>query len=630
MCGICGIYNYRSSKPVERALLESMTREMVHRGPDDEGVFVEGPVGLGMRRLAIIDLAGGRQPIANEQATSQIVFNGEIYNFPQLRSQLEGLGHVFATRSDTETILHAYEEWGTGSLSRLNGMFGIAIWDGRERKLLLARDPFGVKPLYFLDDGARLLFASEVKAVLADPSVGRTVDAEALDLYLTYRFVPAPRTLMSGISKLLPGHYLICDESGTRMGRFSEPVDLERDGRPETELVEELRERLESAIERQMISDVPIGALLSGGVDSTTVCTLMQRLSSEPVRTFTVGFEDEGSFNELAYARQTAERLGTDHHEVVLRAEDYLGFWPEAMHHLEEPVVTPSVLPMYFVSRLASEHVRVVLTGQGADEPWAGYRRYKGERLGETYRRLPAALRRRALGPLVEALPRTELAKRAVRSLGESDAVKRFARVYAVFSQGQKEALYADGAPRFDADIEAPIRAWQEEVAFLDGVSQMTYVDARLSLADDFLLYGDKMSMAHSLEARVPMLDLELMAFAERLPPEMRLRGRTHKYLYRKAVAAWLPQDVLRRPKMGFETPMDKWLRGDLASYAKDMLFSAGSLSREYFRPDYVERMLAEHVSGRSDHQRQLFLLLSLELWHRLFVQKMSVAELSG
>jgi len=628
VCGICGIFNYRSGEPASRELLEAMTREMVHRGPDDEGHRLDGAVGLAMRRLSIIDLERGHQPIANEDRTCWVVFNGEIYNFPELRAELEGLGHEFRTRSDTETILHAYEEWGTEALRRLNGMFAVAIWDAAKRHVMLARDPFGVKPLYCYDDGTRLLFASEIKSLLADPSVQRELDEDALDLYLTFRFVPSPRTLMKHIGKLRPGHYLLYTESGSREGRYFDAVPEIREGRSEGELAEELRDLLRAAVKRQMISDVPIGALLSGGLDSTAVCTLMREESSETISTFTVGFEDEGSFNELEYARETARRLGTEHHEIVLSAADCLGFWPKAMWHLEEPVVTPSVLPMYFVSRLAGERVKVVLTGQGADEPWAGYRRYEGERLAAAYRRIPRLLREGLLGPLVEAMPRTELAKRAVRSLGETDDAARFAKVYAVFSEEQKRLLYGGGPD--GPDVTEPIRAWQREVAHLDGVSQMTYVDTRLSLPDDFLLYGDKMSMAHSLEARVPMLDLELVAFAESLPSDLRLKGRTHKYLYRKAVAGLLPADVLARPKMGFETPIDAWLRQDLESYARELLFAPDSLSAAHFDVKYLERLLAGHVAGRADHRRQLFLLLSLELWQRLFLKGVPVSELEA
>lgn len=627
MCGICGMYNYRSGAPIDEALLRRMVATLVHRGPDDEGMHVEGALGVGMRRLSIIDLARGHQPMSNEDDTCWTVFNGEIYNFPELRRQLERKGHTFRTHSDTETIVHAYEEWGLAAFERLNGMFGLAIWDSRRRRLVLARDHFGVKPVYFRDDGSGLAFGSEVKALLADETVPREVDDVALDLYLTFRFIPSPRTLMAGIRKLPPGHLLACDETGSTIERFfrrpPEPVSAGED-----ELIRELQARLKAAVKRQMISDVPIGALLSGGVDSTTVCTLMREESSEPVHTFTVGFAEEGTFNELEYARETARRLGTDHHEIVLTSDDYAGFWPKAMYHLEEPVVTPSALPMYFVSKLAREHVKVVLTGQGADEPWAGYRRYEGERLAESYGRVPAFFRKYMLRPMAEALPRTEALKRAVRSLDERDPAQRFAKVYAVFSEAQKGELYA--ADRTAADVAAVVGAWQRDVADLDGLAQMTYVDARLSLPDDLLLYGDKMSMAVSLEARVPMLDVELMAFVESLPSDLRLRGRTHKYLYRKAVAGWLPPDVLARPKRGFETPMDRWLGRDFQEYARELWFTPQSLCGERFKRDYLERLLSEHASGRADHQRQLFLLLSLEIWQRLFIKGDSVGELTG
>ncbi len=630
MCGIAGIYNYFSNNPIDLPLLSNMTGVISHRGPDDEGFYNCGSIGLGMRRLSIIDVEGGHQPIHNEDQTIWLVFNGEIYNFLELRRQLIERGHCFYTQSDSEVIVHAYEEWGVDVFSHLNGMFGIALWDSVQRRLIMARDHFGIKPLYYLDDGKRLLFGSELKTILCDRSVSRNVDEAALNLYLTFRFVPSPYTLLSGIHKIPPGHYLICNESGPRLHRYAYSTPALPSKNTEADLVATLRHHLEIAIQRQMISDVPVGALLSGGVDSTTIVTLMTRFAHDPVHTFTVGFAEQGDFNELDEARVTAKRLGTLHHEIVLTTKDYIGFWPKAVWHLEEPVVTPSALPMYYVSQLAQRHVKVVLTGQGADEPWAGYRRYKGEQWAAAYQRIPASLRQQVISPIVESLPRSEGLKRAIRSLGEEDACQRFVKVYSVFTENQKKLLLKQPLISTESELVNSVQMWQRDVAHLDGLSQMMYVDSRFSLSDDLLLYGDKMSMAVSLEARVPMLDLDLMAFVEGLPSHWRLHGRTHKYLYRKAIAAWLPQDVLQRPKRGFDTPMDKWLGKNLQDYLRQLWFGADSACKFYFNLSYLEKLLVEHASGRFDHRRQLFSLISFELWHRIFVNQQSPESLAG
>ena len=638
MCGITGIYNYRTKQPVNSHILSGMVQVIEHRGPDDLGIYEDGSIGLGMRRLSIIDLSGGHQPIHNEDRTIWIVFNGEIYNYPELRAQLQACGHSFYTNSDTETIVHAYEEWGLAAFDRLNGMFGLALWDEKQQQLVLARDHFGVKPLYYFDDGKRLLFGSELKSILQDPTVRAEVDEAALDQYLTFRFVPSPHTLLRGVRKLPPGHLLTVTAQDNRLIRFSRPTRRDLRARSEQELVEELRHLLRSAVRRQMLSDVPVGALLSSGLDSTTVVWLMSQLSTTPVHTFTVGFAEEGDFNELAEARATAEQFGTEHHEIVLSHKDYVGFWPKAVWHLEEPVVTPSVLPMYYVSKLASEHVKVVLTGQGADEPWGGYRRYYGESVGESYRRIPAPLRQSVIAPLVEWMPRNERLKRAVRSLSEQDPAARFARVYAVFTESQKDALYQagrrqnggqNGWQRGWEPLVDSVRYWQQDVADLDGVAQMMYVDSRFSLADDLLLYGDKMAMASSLEARVPMLDLELMAFVESLPTALRLHGQTSKYLYRKAVVKWLPAEVLRRPKRGFDTPMDKWLGKDMQAYLNELWFSSDSACSQYFDQSFLRSLLKAHAEQKADYRRQLFSLASFEIWHRIFIQKRTFASIT-
>lgn len=621
MCGIAGWYGSRPSQD-SAVLLKNMLGAIVHRGPDDEGQYFEGPVALGIRRLSIMDVQGGHQPIPNEDRTVWVVFNGEIYNFPELRSELEAKGHVFATNSDTEVIVHGYEEWGDACVGRLNGIFGLAIWDSRSRRLLLARDPFGVKPLYYHDDGRRLAWASEIKALLADSSIPRGVDLEALDLYLTFRFVPSPRTMFAQISKLPPGHLLIKDDQGCRVEQFATIGTTTDDSMTEPDWIALLQERLEAAVRRQMMSDVPLGALLSGGVDSGVVVAIMSQFSNRPIQTFTVGFEDGADINELEEARSTAALFGTQHEEIRLTRIDYQQMLQKAVWHLDEPIATTSALAMYSVCQLARDHVTVVLTGQGADEPFAGYPRYLGERYGALYRGFSAPVRDHVIRPLVESLPRHERLKRAVRSLGTEDVTKRFAQVYAVFSEPMKAALWQPGVVGSDGlqHVHQVIDYWRRGIEDLEPLVQMAYVDTRLSLSDDLLTYGDKMSMATSVEARVPFLDLDYMRVVEKLPAGLRIRGRTHKYIHKKAIAKWLPQAVIGRRKRGFETPLDRWFRSELSGYVREMLLSPDSACLTYFRPEAIEALLTEHRSGRQDHQRQLFTLLTFELWHRQFI----------
>ena len=618
MCGICGIYHYGSGRPVDERLLREMTSSLIHRGPDDDGFHVDGPLGLGMRRLSIIDLEGGAQPIWNESGTVAVVQNGEIYNFRELRRELEGHGHVFRTQSDTEVTVHAYEQWGVDGLSRLNGMFGLAIWDAARGRLVIARDPFGIKPLYHWDDGGTVLFGSEIRALLCSPDVPRDVDTEALAEFVGLTYVAAPRTAFKGIGKLLPGHALVYDENvGGRVERFQSMVPRPRTSSSEAELVEELQEAIAGAVRRQMVADVPIGVLLSGGIDSATIATAMTEVVGAPIDTFTVGFGDDFPEDELELARDTAHRIGSRHHELVISSDEYAEFLPRSIWHLEEPVATTSTLAFYRVSALAREYVKVVLTGQGADEAFGGYPRHLGERYGHLYRALPSAVRLRALTPLVERLPRNERLKRAVRSLGIDDPSQRMRRVRSVVDERVESELMGEWARNGRDGGDA---VWQADVAGLDPLDAMLYVDARTSLADNLLLYGDKMSMAVSLEARVPFLDLALMELAESVPGRLKIRGRNQKRILKKAIARWVPQHVIGRRKVGFATPVDGWLRGVLRRQVEERLLSEGSGCRRYFRPDAVRRLLDEHASGRHDHKRILFSLLTFEIWHEQFI----------
>jgi asparagine synthase (glutamine-hydrolysing) len=640
MCGICGIFHYALDAPVARPLVESMAASLRHRGPDDDGFHVDGRIGLGFRRLSIIDLETGHQPIPNEDESRWVILNGEIYNYRELRRELEAAGHRFRTRSDTETIVHGHEEWGADVTRRLNGIFGLAVWDARAGRLLLARDHLGVKPLYYHDDGRRLLFGSEIKALLQDESVPRALDEEALAIFLSLGYVPSPRTLFRGIRKLPPGHRLRVDAAGARLERYWNTIPELHDI-SENEAVEEYARRFRLAVERQMVSDVPVGSLLSGGVDSALVTAVMREVAqgtaggplgaggraSGPVMTFSVGFEEEGDWNELVDAAESSRLLGTEHRDLRIHAGHYVDFFPESLWHLEEPVLSQSTFAFYFLAKLARRSVKVVLTGQGADEPLAGYDRYRGEKLAASLGWLAASPVSRRL---VAALPRAEKLRRAARSLGERDPLQRFARIHALFAPADLgRLLQPELAARLaGVDPAEPLRFWQRDVQHLDGLSQLLYVDTRMSLPDDLLLYGDKLAMASSLEVRVPILDVELVEFVETLPPALKLRGLTGKHVHKLAARRWLPEAVIRRRKKGFGTPVDAWFQRELDGFVRGTLLAPGSVCREYFVPRAVEKLLLEHRERRRDHRRRIFALLSFELWHRRFLQSpVAIAE---
>lgn len=627
MCGICGIYEYASGAPADRRLVEAMAASMQHRGPDDDGFLVDGALGLGFRRLSIIDLTTGAQPMPNEDRTRWVILNGEIYNYRDLRRELEASGHRFRTQSDTETIVHGHEQWGADVTGRLNGIFGFALWDSGAHELLLARDHLGVKPLYYYDDGRRLLFGSEIKAILQDPRVPREVDAQALAIFLAYGYVPSPRTLFRGIHKIPPGWRLRCGPRGARLERYWRVIPQIRSGITENEAIDEYARHLRDAVERQMVSDVPVACMLSGGVDSGVVAAIMSEIADRPVMTFSVGFEEQGDWNELDEAAETARRFGTEHHPLRISARDYVDFFAESFWYLEEPVLSQSTFAFYYISKLAHEHVKVVLTGQGADEPLAGYDRYRGERLAGSLGWLAGSSLSRGL---VDALPRAEKLKRAARSLSERDPVVRFGQIHALFRDDERAQLLRSdvGSQLADFDVLEPLRPLQAEVAHLGSLAQLLYLDTRLSLPDDLLLYGDKMSMANSLEARVPLLDRELVEFVESLPVTLKMRGMTGKYIHKRAAERWLPVSTVRRRKKGFATPVDGWFQKELDGWVRDTLLNPGAACADFFDPDFVVQLLDEHRTRRRDHRRRIFALLSFELWHRRFLQ--SPVAISG
>ena len=625
MCGICGIFDL-SSQPVDRDLLKRMMAIIRHRGPDGEGQLIDQEVGLGHRRLSIIDVGGGAQPIGNEDGRIQIVFNGEIYNFIELREQLEKAGHQFKTHSDTEVIVHAYEQWGTACVSRFNGMFAFAIWDKNKRELFLARDHLGIKPLYYIQIGQQLLFASEIKSLLQHPACPRETDINALAELFTFRYVPSPKTLFAGIMKLPPGHLMIARPGGFKIERFWNWVPQVRATWNEAALIEEYQTLLEDAVRLQLRSDVPLGLFLSSGVDSGVLLAIMSKYSSTPVHAFTIGFEDGGTANEVDDAKDMARMFGADHNFQMIGPDDYVKHYERYMWDIEEPVGNETAAAFYFVSRITSTKVKVALSGQGADEPWAGYDRHRGAKLSGLYSQMP----RFATGgfaSLVKALPgRMERLKRGVGSLAEPDMLTRLAKIYSFFNADMKAQLFKGALKEnFDRDnygTRAALGRLQSDVSHLDPLTQMLYIDTRANLPDDLLMVGDKTSMACSIEGRVPLLDYRLVEFIESLPPALRLKGLTGKYLHKKACLKWLPKEIVYRKKKGFANPVDQWFRVKMRSFVEDCLLSPNSSLANYFDQKYIKRILDLDREGREPYRRHIYLLVSLELWHRAFMKK--------
>lgn len=625
MCGICGIFDLQGN-PIDRDVLARMKQAIQHRGPDGEGEWVDREVGLGHRRLSIIDVGGGGQPIGNEDGSLQIVFNGEIYNFVELRDELEKAGHQFKTRSDTEVIVHAYEQWGAACVKRFNGMFGFAIWDARKREVFIARDHLGIKPLYYVQLGDTLLFASEIKCLLEHPKCPREVDLDSLAELFTYRYVPSPKTLFKHIMKLPPAHSMLLRRGGFKIERFWDWVPQARNGRSEAEYVEQYQALLEDAVRLQLRSDVPLGLFLSSGVDSGVLLAIMSQYTNGPVQTFTIGFEGGEKRSEVGDAKVMADRFGADHFVQILKPDDYMKHYDRYMRDIEEPVGNETAAAFYFVARLSRERVKVALTGQGADEPWAGYDRYKGIKLSETYSKLPTFLTG-GIASVVKRLPgRMERLKRGVDALREADMLTRLARAYSFFGADMKAQLYrGELKTQFDADAFGTRQALsrlQSDVKHLDALTQMLYIDTRASLPDDLLMVGDKTSMATSLEARVPFLDYRLVEFIESLPPKMKLNGMTGKYLHKKACEKWLPREVIYRPKKGFENPIEDWFRVGMRPFVEECLLSKDSSMARYFDQNYIRHILETDRSGKEQYRRHVYLLVSLELWHRAFLGK--------
>jgi len=614
MCGICGIVSTRG--PVDPDQLARMSAKLLHRGPDSDGVFVDGPVGLAARRLAIIDLETGDQPIANEDGTVHVVQNGELYNYPELRAELERAGHRFATHGDTEVLVHLYEQEGPAFARRLRGMFAVALWDSTRRRLVLARDRYGIKPLYYRADGDGLEFASELRSLPRGE-----IDLDALEAFLAFNSIPAPLTIFREARKLPPGYVLVWEDGNLSLERYARPApvpvaELREDD--EGELIEELRSRLRDSVRAHLLADVPVGVLLSGGVDSSALAALAAEESGEPVRTFSIGFE-ERSFNELADARLVAERYGTLHRELVLRPDAAL-LLPALADAFDEPFADSSALPTYLVSQLAAEDVKVALSGEGGDELFGGYYTYVADLLAERAGGLATLAR-----PLVERLPSSTArasfdykAKRFVRG-AHLPPLERHHAWKEIFSADARAEL-TGRRHGFD-----PVDLYRERFAETDGaelLARLQDVDRTIYLVDDLLVKTDRASMAHSLEARVPFLDPVVTNFALSLPARHRVNGLRKKVLLRKAVAPLVPGRIIRGKKRGFSIPAAAWLRGELEPFARETL-SADTLRRQgFFRPEAVTALIDRHVAGKEDLSRQLWGLLAFTLWYERHVER--------
>jgi asparagine synthase (glutamine-hydrolysing) len=626
MCGICGQLNFARNEPVEPDTIRRMTESIRHRGPDDEGYLISGRLGFGFRRLSIIDLAGGHQPMSNAEETVWVIFNGEIYNFKELRAELEKRGHHFRTRSDTEVIIHGYKEWGTEVLNHLNGMFGLAIWDVNEERLVVARDAMGIKLIYYRIANGQLTFGSEIRAVLAAENSKPEVDPVAINLFLRFRYTPSPLTIFDGIRKLAPGTMLIVEDGQYREERWYSytPIPFSS-SKEDAEATRELLELYRAAVRRHLLSDVPVGILLSGGLDSSLLLALMNEQGG-PWPAYTIGYGETFRDDELTDAAETASLLGARHVMVRLDRAEFERSLPGIVECLEEPIAASSIVPMYFVSQRARQDVKVALIGQGPDELSGGYKRHLGVYYGEWWRRLPSAFRS-MVGFAVNGLPRNEMLKRGARSLGIENRLKRYQNV---FSLAPAETI--DGLFREDVLPAKPahelVEYWRvllPQMEHTDELGGFQLLEIRSSLPDELLMYADKLSMAHSLEVRVPYLDRTVVEYVQRLGSDFKIRNGSRKWLHRQVCQSYLPPSTLKRKKRGFAVNVvDEWFRSSLNCELSEVLLDEDSFLFKLLRPAPVRKLLEAHQLRRQDNHKLLFSLVMLEHWLR---GRVSMAE---
>lgn len=625
MCGIAGIIDI-SSTP-ERSLIERMCRVMKHRGPDGEGYYTDNNAALGHRRLSIIDLEGGKQPMSNEDGTIWITFNGEIYNFSEIKDELSRKGHRFKTRSDTETIIHAYEEYGEECVKKFRGMFAFGLWDSKRKILFIARDRLGKKPLYYYNDDKKIIFASELKAVLQDRSINREFDRAALVDYLTYNYIPFPETIFKDIYKLPPGHYMTVDVESDLSLTIKQYWDIQYNpdySVSEDEWAERLREKLKEAVKIRLISDVPLGAFLSGGIDSSAVVSLMSMVQGSRVKTFSIGFKEE-DFSELRYAREVADKFGTEHIEMIVEP-DAIEMLPALSWEFDEPFADSSAIPTYYVSKMAREHVTVILSGDGGDETFAGYRRYQWARDMQRHDWMPACLKKMLFGFPASVLPEGVKGKGMLEHLSK-DPFERFAGLN-TFSDKHylKSLLHRDVLAGVQQNSNGKLPDYTYLRKFYDGcnskdyLTRIQYTDTKTYLAEDILTKVDRASMLCSLETRAPLLDHEVVELVASVPASLKIKDGETKYILKKAMTSILPDSILYRKKMGFGVPLVHWFKNDLTGYARETLLSKGAKERGIFNPDYIEGMLNSHQKTGRDLSARIWALLFFEHWCRNWI----------
>ena len=619
MCGICGQFNFASTAPVDPEIIRRMADSIAHRGPDDEGYFVSGPIGLGFRRLSIIDLAGGHQPMADAEKTVWVIFNGEIYNFKELRLELEQVGYCFRTNCDTEVIVHGYREWGTDVFNHLNGMFGLAIWDVKKKRLVVARDAMGIKLVYYRTSGNRLTFGSEIRAILAAERSSTDVDPLALSMFLRFRYTPSPLTIFQGIRKLAPGTMLVVENGRCREERWYnyKPIPFSSPKKDE-EAREELLELYRAAVRRHLLSDVPVGILLSGGLDSGLLLALMNE-AGQSWPAYTIGYGDKFQEDELADAAETASLLGARHVPIKLDQAEFERSLPKIVECLEEPIAASSIVPMYFVCRRAREDVKVALNGQGPDELFGGYKRHLGVFYGDWWRGLPSGLRS-VIGYVAKRLPRNETLKRGISSLGTENRLERYQDVFSLAPAEIIDGLFQNDLPNGNSEhnLVAYWRPLASQMTEIDELGGFQLLEIRSSLPDELLMYADKLSMAHSLEVRVPYLDRTVVEYVQRLDASFKIRSGKRKWLHRQVCQNYLPPRILKRKKRGFAVNVvDDWFQSTVSSQFSELLLDTGSLMFHLLKPEPVRKLLEAHRSGRQDNHKLLFSLVMYEEWLR-------------
>ena len=619
MCGICGQFYYKENHPVSIQKLKRMTDSITHRGPDDEGYHISDSIGLGFRRLSIIDLSGGHQPMSDQEKNVWVIFNGEIYNFPELKKELEGYGHIFQTRSDTEVIVHGYKQWGIDVLNHLNGMFGLAIWDEKKKRLVLARDRMGIKMIYYKIENGLLYFGSEIRAILAVLNQKPDINSSAINLFLRYRYTPAPHTIYNGIQKLAAGTCLIVENGNAEVKRWWNYKPQLFDPVPsEAQVKEELLELYRQAVKSHLLSDVPLGILLSGGVDSSMLLALMNEFG-EGWKSFTVGYGKSFADDELDDAKETAEIFKSSHYSVEINRQSFEETLSKIIACVEEPIASSSIVPMYHVCQKARQEVKVALMGQGPDELFGGYTRHLGVQYGKYWRSIPEIMRK-PVGKMLTILPRNESIRRGLYSLEVPQRMIRYQQIFSVMSQSIISGLFQEKVLPDGFGNRIP-DSWKELEKLLESTDELggfQYLEIRSSLPDELLMYGDKLSMAHSLEVRVPYLDTKIVEYVERLPAKFKIRFGNRKWIHKQVCSSYLPKQIINRKKRGFAVNVvDRWFKESLSNEFDGMLLDKSSRMYEFLKPEEVQYLYKDHINGKSDNHKILFSLIVLEKWMR-------------